>query len=88
MRIIPKKTKVKVEFYRNFTLTDIIIVLIGFGMLFIGIDLISDTIKVFKNYEFFCNMFLVENMNYTSHQFGRAKGICPIHFFSLNHPGE
>ncbi len=36
-------------------------VLIGFGMLFIGIDLISDTIKVFKNYEFFCNMFLVEN---------------------------
>ena len=32
MRIIPKKTKVKVEFYRNFTLTDIIIALIGFGI--------------------------------------------------------
>ena len=31
MRIIPKKTKVKVEFYRNFTLLDIIIALIGFG---------------------------------------------------------
>ena len=32
MRIIPKKTKVKVEFYRNFTLVDIIIALIGFGI--------------------------------------------------------
>lgn len=32
MRIIPKKTKVKVEFYRNVTLVDIIIALIGFAI--------------------------------------------------------
>lgn len=36
-------------------------VLIGFGMLFIGIDLIGETIKVFKNYQFFCDIFLVED---------------------------
>ncbi len=32
MRIIPKKTKVKVEFYRNFSLTDILIVLGGMAV--------------------------------------------------------
>ena len=36
-------------------------VLIGFGMLFIGLDLISQTIQVFKNYRWFCNLFLVKN---------------------------
>ncbi len=32
MRIIPKKTKVKVEFYRNITLVDILIAVIGMGL--------------------------------------------------------
>ena len=35
MRIIPKKTKVKVEFYRNFTLVDILIGLFGLGIEFL-----------------------------------------------------
>ena len=35
MRIIPKKTKVKVEFYRNFTLADILIGLLGMGIEFL-----------------------------------------------------
>ena len=35
MRIIPKKTKVKVEFYRNFTLADILIGLVGLGIEFL-----------------------------------------------------
>ena len=35
MRIIPKKTKVKVEFYRNLTLADILIGLLGFGIEFL-----------------------------------------------------
>ena len=35
MRIIPKKTKVKVEFYRNFTLADILIGLLGLGIEFL-----------------------------------------------------
>ena len=34
-RIIPKKTKVKVEFYRNFTLADILIGLLGLGIEFL-----------------------------------------------------
>ena len=32
MRIIPRKTKIKVEFYRNFTLSDILIGLLGLGI--------------------------------------------------------
>ncbi len=32
MRIIPKKTKVKVEFYRNLSLVDILIALVGMGI--------------------------------------------------------
>ena len=32
MRIIPRKTKIKVEFYRNFTLADILIGLLGLGI--------------------------------------------------------
>ena len=35
MRIIPKKTKVKVEFYRNFTLADILIGLLGLAVEFL-----------------------------------------------------
>ena len=35
MRIIPKKTKVKVEFYRNFTLADVLIGLLGLGIEFL-----------------------------------------------------
>ncbi len=32
MRIIPRKTKVKVEFYRNISLTDVLIALVGMGI--------------------------------------------------------
>ncbi len=32
MRIIPKKTKVKVEFIRNFSLTDVLIAMVGMGL--------------------------------------------------------
>ena len=32
MRIIPRKTKIKVEFYRNFTLADILIGILGLGV--------------------------------------------------------
>ncbi len=32
MRIIPKKTKVKVQFYRNFSLTDVLIAVLGMGL--------------------------------------------------------
>ncbi len=32
MRIIPKKTKVRVEFYRNFSLVDILIAIVGMGI--------------------------------------------------------
>ena len=32
MRIIPKKTKVKIEFYKDFTLIDILIAAIGMGL--------------------------------------------------------
>ncbi len=32
MRIIPKKTKVKVEFYRSFSLVDVLIALVGMGI--------------------------------------------------------
>ncbi len=32
MRIIPRKTKVKVEFYRNISLTDVLIGLVGIGL--------------------------------------------------------
>ena len=32
MRIIPRKTKIKVEFYRNFTLADILIGILGLGI--------------------------------------------------------
>ncbi len=32
MRIIPKKTKVQVQFYRNFSLTDVLIALAGIGL--------------------------------------------------------
>ena len=35
MRIIPKKTKVKVEFYRNFTLADVLIGLLGLSIEFL-----------------------------------------------------
>lgn len=35
MRIIPKKTKIKVEFYRNFTLADILIGMAGVGLEFL-----------------------------------------------------
>ena len=35
MRIIPKKTKVKIEFYRNFTLADVLIGLLGLGIEFL-----------------------------------------------------
>ena len=36
-------------------------VLIGFGMLFLGLDIVSDTVGVFKNYEEFRKIFLVKN---------------------------
>ena len=32
MRIIPRKTKVKIEFYRNISLVDILIGLVGFTL--------------------------------------------------------
>ena len=32
MRIIPKKTKVKIEFYKDFTLIDILIAAVGMGL--------------------------------------------------------
>ena len=36
-------------------------VLIGFGLLFIGLEIMSDSVNFFKDYEFFKRLFLVEN---------------------------
>ncbi len=43
MRIIPRKTKVKIEFYRNITLIDIIIALVGIGI---------EALLFFTNFEY------------------------------------
>ncbi len=36
-------------------------VMMGFGMLFFGLNVVSECIAVFKSYEVFCNIFLVKN---------------------------
>ena len=36
-------------------------VMMGFGMLFFGLNVVSECIGVFKSYEVFCNIFLVKN---------------------------
>lgn len=36
-------------------------VMMGFGMLFLGLNIVSECIGVFKSYEAFCNIFLVKN---------------------------
>ena len=36
-------------------------VLMGFGMLFFGLDIISECVGVFKSYQAFCNIFLVDS---------------------------
>lgn len=36
-------------------------IMLGFGMIFLGLDVVNDSVVVFKNYKEFCNIFLVEN---------------------------
>ena len=50
-----------ISFFKNTKVSSVGEVFIGFGMLFIGLDIISTSVAFFKNYEFFKNLFLVKN---------------------------
>ena len=38
MRIIPKNTKVKLQFYKNVTITDVVLAVIGLGFLALAVS--------------------------------------------------
>ncbi len=49
------------SFFKNEKLLNVGGVMAGFGMLFFGLDVVSDSVAFFKNFESFRKIFLVEN---------------------------
>ena len=87
MRIIPKKTKVKVEFYRNFTLTDIIIALIGFGievlLLFTNFGALQYVLMAIVLGLFIC-LYLPVASEKLYMQIGKIQAVSPLPVMDMN----